>query len=124
SFRANVIAYLKACLLYVAHGCQWSQEIEDFIRWSLHYDLWCKMEFFGADIEDSMSESEASRRKRGPRNLLELLPDTFTVKEAMDVRRMAGISGGERDTRNMLAVWKSRKHVLQITDNSYQKVKS
>ena len=123
SFRANVIAYLKACVLYVAHGCKWSKAIEEFVRWSLEYDLWCKMEFFGADIEESMSEGEAARRKPGPRNLLEMLPDTFTLKEALDVRRMAGIGGGEREARNMLAVWKSRKYVLQITDNSYQKVK-
>ncbi len=124
SFRANVIAYLKACVLYVAHGCKWSKAIEEFVRWSLEYDLWCKMEFFGADIEESMSEGEAARRKPGPRNLLEMLPDTFTLKEALDVRRMAGIGGGEREACNMLAVWKSRKYVLQITDNSYQKVKS
>ena len=123
SFRANVIAYLKACVLYVAHGCKWSKAIEEFVRWSLEYDLWCKMEFFGADIEESMSEGEAARRKPGPRNLLEMLPDTFTLKEALDVRRMAGIGGGEKEARNMLAVWKSRKYVLQITDNSYQKVK-
>ena len=124
SFRANVIAYLKACVLYVAHGCKWSKAIEEFVRWSLEYDLWCKMEFFGADIEESMSEGEAARRKPGPRNLLEMLPDTFTLKEALDVRRMAGIGGGEREARNMLSQWKSRKYVLQMTDNSYQKVKS
>ncbi len=121
SFRANVIAYLKACVLYVAHGCKWSKAIEEFVRWSLEYDLWCKMEFFGADIEESMNEGEATRRKPGPRNLLELLPDTFTLKEALDVRRMAGIGGGEKETRHMLAMWKSRKYVSQITDNSYKK---
>jgi len=124
SFRANVIAYLKACVLYVAHGCKWSKAIEEFVRWSLEYDLWCKMEFFGADIEESMSEGNACRRKRGPQNLLELLPDTFTVKEALDVRRMEGIGGGEKETRHMLATWKSRKYVSQITDNSYKKVTS
>ena len=124
SFRANVIAYLKACVLYVAHGCKWSKAIEEFVRWSLEYDLWCKMEFFGADIEKSMSEGEAARCKPGPRNLLEMLPDTFTLKEALDVRRMAGIGGGEREARNMLYQWKSRKYVLQLTADSYQKVKS
>ena len=123
SFRANVIAYLKACVLYVAHGCKWSKAIEEFVRWSLEYDLWCKMEFFGSDIEDSMSEGNACRRKPGPQNLLELLPDTFTVKEVIGVRRMAGIGGGEKETRNMLRQWKSRKYVLQMTDDSYQKVK-
>ena len=82
------------------------------------------MEFFGADIEESMNEGEATRRKPGPRNLLELLPDTFTLKEALDVRRMAGIGGGEKETRNMLHQWKSRKYVLQMTDDSYKKVKS
>jgi len=108
----------------VAHGCKWSKAIEEFVRWSLEYDLWCKMEFFGADIEESMSEGNACRRKRGPQNLLELLPDTFTVKEALDVRRMEGIGGGEKETRHMLATWKSRKYVSQITDNSYKKVTS
>ena len=121
SFRANVIAYLKACVLYVAHGCKWSKAIEEFVRWSLEYDLWCKMEFFGADIEESMNEGEVTRRKPGPRNLLELLPDTFTLKEALDVRRMAGIGGGEKETLNMLRQWKSRKYVLQMTDDSYKK---
>ena len=124
SFRANVIAYLKACVLYVSHGCKWSKAIEEFVRWSLEYDLWCKMEFFGSAIEESMNEGEATRRKPGPRNLLELLPDTFTLKEALDVRRMAGIGGGEKETRNMLHQWKSRKYVLQMTDDSYKKVKS
>ena len=106
----------------MGHGCKWSKANEKFGRWSLEYDLWCKMECFGADIGKSMSESETDRHKPGPRNLLELLPDTFTVKEAMDVRRMEGIGGGERETRHMLATWKSRKYVSQITDDSYKKV--
>ena len=77
TFRANVIAYLKACVLYVANGCRWEPEIEDFIRWSERYDLWCKMRFFEEDIQKANNVGEHSN-KRGPSNLLQSLPDTFT----------------------------------------------
>ena len=79
SHRACVIAWLKACVLYVANGCKWENTIEGFIRWSLNYDLWCKMQFFGADIEKANSGEGDRIGTRGPRNLLELLPDEFTI---------------------------------------------
>ena len=85
SFRANVIAYLKACVLYVANGCQWEPEIEDFIRWSEQYDLWCKLRFFGDAIVKSEVEGVKSTR-RGPRNMLQQLPDIFTFHEVEQLR--------------------------------------
>ena len=118
SFRANVIAYLKACVLYVANGCKWERSIEEFIRWSLHYDLWCKMEYFGEAIRND--EYHGNRQgKPGPVNLLELLPDTFTVEEAMRVRRQHGKDDG--NTRKMVSQWKSRGYILQLTVDSFQK---
>ena len=119
SFRANVIAYLKACVLFVANGCQWDKTFEDFIRWSLRYDLACKMEFFGADIEEAQTVS--LRNTRGPRNLLELLPDEFAYQEVVQVRRQAGM--GEKGTQNMLSQWMHRGYILQMTDDSFQKLK-
>ena len=83
SFRANVIAWLKACVLYVANGCQWDKTFEDFIRWSLQYDLACKMEFFGSAIEEAQA-ADGLHNTRGPRNLLELLPDEFTYQQARE----------------------------------------
>ena len=91
SHRAIVIAWLKACVLYVANGCQWEKSIEDFIRWSLQYDLWCKMQFFGADIE-AANRLEERIGTRGPRNLLELLPDEFTLEDARILRQKMGQS--------------------------------
>ena len=85
SFRGNVIAFLKACVLYVANGCKWEPEIEEFIRWSESYDLWCKMIFFGASIAKANEVGEKSS-KRGPANLLQQLPDTFTYAQAEMVR--------------------------------------
>ena len=120
SFRALVIAWLKACIIYVAQGCQWDKSIEDFARWSLHYDLWCKMQFFGHDIEKAMQGGTDSRHA-GPRNLLELLPDEFTTDDAVAIRRRQGLDA--EGTRQMIRTWASRKYVLQITDNSYQKTK-
>ncbi len=118
SFRANVIAYLKACVLYVANGCKWEKTIEEFIRWSLHYDLWCKMQYFGEAIRND--EYQSNRQgKRGPVNLLELLPDTFTVDDAAQVRRQQGM--GDDKTRKMIRTWKSRGYVTQISDFSFQK---
>ena len=119
SFRANVIAWLKACVLFVANGCRWDKTFEDFIRWSLQYDLACKMEFFGADIEEAQTVS--LRNTRGPRNLLELLPDEFAYQEVVQVRRQAGM--GEKGTQNMLSQWMHRGYILQMTDDSFQKLK-
>ena len=108
SFRANVIAFIKAMVLYVAHGEVWSPEMEDFIRWSLQYDLWCKMQFFGKDIEDE-EEGGNGRPARGPQNLLGQLPDIFTREEAGQMRQRLGVRGGS--LRQMLNNWKSRGYI-------------
>ncbi|MBM6735087.1 VirE protein [Mediterranea massiliensis] len=120
SFRANVIAYLKACVLYVANGCRWDKTFEEFIRWSLQYDLACKMEFFGADIEEAQAAGGA-RNKKGPRNLLELLPDNFSYREAVEVRLQAGMD--EKGTQNMLNQWGYRNYIARITNYNYSKLK-
>ena len=118
SHRAIVIAWLKACVLYVANGCQWEKQIEDFVRWSLQYDLWCKMEFFGADIE-AANRGEERIGTRGPRNLLELLPDEFTIEDAKRVRKQQGMDASR--AIKMIRIWKSRHYVFQISDFSFKK---
>ena len=120
SHRACVIAWLKACVLYVANGCKWEKTIDDFIRWSLEYDLWCKMEFFGEDIAKANMETE-TRTKPGPRNLLELLPDVFTVDAARRVRQQQGLSNERGKCQNMISTWKKRRYVVQMADGSYKK---
>ena len=122
SFRANVIAYLKACVLYVANGCRWDKTFEDFIRWSLRYDLACKMEFFGADIESAMSEVRNEGKRHGRVNLLTLLPDEFTHADVVRVRQSQGMDA--EGTRNMLWQWTHRHYITKLTiDNKqiYQK---
>ena len=122
SFRANVIAYLKACVLYVANGCRWDKTFEDFIRWSLQYDLACKMEFFGADIEEANRQGMGRNRQvPGRRNLLELLPDEFTFEDAVRVRQWEGLDA--KGTSNMLRQWKHRRYVTIVTNDNYQKLK-
>ena len=108
SFRANVIAYLKAMVLYVAHGGVWDKTMEEFVRWSLRYDMYCKMKFFGDAIEN-MENSTSCEKKRGPRNLLDLLPDIFTREEAKQMRRNQGILQGNVSV--MLGSWKKRKYI-------------
>ena len=122
SFRANVIAYLKACVLYVANGYQWDQTFEDFVRWSLKYDLACKMDFFGADIESAMSEVPNEGKRHGRINLLTLLPDEFTLDDAVRMRQSQGMDA--EGTRNMLWQWTYRHYITKLTiDNKqiYQK---
>ena len=120
SHRAIVIAWLKACVLYVANGCQWEKTIDDFVRWSLQYDLWCKMQFFGEDIERANQESERIGT-RGPRNLLELLPDEFKLEDIQRVRIKQGMSGDKHKCGQMIRQWVHRKYVLQVTDDSFVK---
>ncbi|MBQ8441980.1 MAG: VirE protein, partial [Bacteroides sp.] len=108
SFRANVIAYLKAMVLFVAQGGVWDKVTEDFIRWSMKYDMWCKMHFFGEEIEATEYTSK-QRKKRGPQNLLDLLPDVFTREEAQQMRNRQGIFTGNLNL--MLATWKSRNYI-------------
>ncbi|MBQ8009833.1 MAG: hypothetical protein IJ256_10035 [Bacteroidaceae bacterium] len=119
SHRAIVIAWLKACVLYVANGLRWERSIEDFIRWSLNYDLWCKMQFFGTDIEKASNGDDARIGTRGPRNLLELLPDVFTLEDAKRVRLKQGMCAEK--TGNMVSTWKKRHYVVQMADGSFHK---
>ena len=108
SFRANVIAYLKAMVLYVAHGERWDKTMEDFVRWSLHYDLWCKMQLFGDAIE-AQETAEGTKKNRGPQNLLDLLPEIFTRDEAGAMRTRVGVRGGS--LTHMLNNWKGRGYI-------------
>ena len=108
SFRANVIAFLKAMVLYVANGEVWDETMEDFIRWSLQYDLWCKMHFFGEAIEEQEYASMKSTN-RGPQNLLDLLPEIFTREEAGMLRQRQGIRTG--NLTYMLSNWKKRGYI-------------
>ena len=120
SFRANVIAWLKACVLYVANDCRWDDTFDDFIRWSLQYDLACKMEFFGAEIE-AMQATSGTRTAKGPRNLLELLPDNFTYQQAVQVRVRQGLDA--EGTPNMLRQWKHRRYITVVTEEKFKKLK-
>ncbi len=108
SFRANVIAYLKACVLYVANGCKWEPEIDEFIRWSEQYDLYCKMRFFGDMIakENFMAEKSS---KRGPQNLLQILPDNFTAAQLLAIRLEHGLDA--KGTDMMIRQWLHRKYI-------------
>ena len=108
SFRANVIAFLKAMLLYVAHGEVWTPEMEDFVRWSLQYDLWCKMKFFGEAIE-AQEENGMKLPTKGPQNLLDQLPEIFTREEAGMMRQRMGIRTGS--VRQMLGNWTHRGYI-------------
>ena len=120
SHRACVIAWLKACVLYVANGCKWEKSIEDFVRWSLQNDLWCKMNFFGAmiaaDADDTCYET-----KRGPQNMLVQLDDIFTRDDAVRVRKLNGMP--EHGVDAQLRQYVSRGYVTVVTDNSFRKLK-
>ncbi len=123
SFRALVIAYLKACVLYVAHDYKWDKTMEDFIRWSLQYDLFCKMHFFGEAIEEANHCSQSSGR-RGPRNLLELLPNEFTMEDAVRIRREQGLL--RQGAQDMIRMWRNRGYIEERTNeqlNSFVFVK-
>ena len=113
SFRANVIAYLKACVLYVANGCKWEPEIDEFIRWSERYDLYCKMRFFGDAIKRANDTGEKSS-KRGPSNMLMQLPDEFTYQQVIDLRVAQGMD--KKGTSRMLGNWKER-HYIKVKDS-------
>jgi len=108
SFRANVIAYLKACVLYVANGCKWEPEIDEFIRWSEQYDLYCKMRFFGDMIAKENCTAEKSS-KRGPQNLLQILPDSFTAAQLLAIRLEHGLDA--KGTDMMIRQWLHRNYI-------------
>lgn len=119
SFRANVIAWLKGCLLYVANDYKWDKTIEDFVRWSLQYDMWCKMQFFGEAIENADKCEE--KPKRGPQNLLALLPDEFTLQDAINVRRQHGKNS--KGAYMMVRQWLHRGYIDSLTVDSFTKIK-
>ena len=121
SFRANVIAYLKACVLYVANGCKWEPEMDEFIRWSLRYDLYCKMRFFGDAIAKAEDGGVKSSR-RGPANLLQLLPDEFSYQEAMAIRLEYGL--GQKGTRAMINNWVHRGYIERKSFQSASQAKT
>ena len=108
SYRANVIAWLKGMVLYVAHGYKWSKEIADFVRWSQSYNLWCKMLYFGQQLEKELREEVEIQRQSGPQNLLELLPDEFTKEQYYQMRQQQGKTGSGDGT---LRSWQSRGYI-------------
>ena len=108
SYRANVIAWLKGMVLYVAHGYKWSREIADFVRWSEQYNLWCKMLYFGQQLEKELREEVEIQRQSGPQNLLELLPDEFTKEQYYQMRQQQGKTGSGDGT---LRSWQSRGYI-------------
>ena len=109
SYRANVIAWLKGMVLYVAHGYKWSKEIADFVRWTQQYTLWCKMLYFGQQLEKELREEVEIQRQSGPQNLLELLPDEFTKEQYYQMRQQQGKSGSGDGT---LRSWQSRGYIV------------
>ena len=117
SFRANVIAYLKACVLYVANGMKWEKSIEDFVRWSERYDLWCKLKLFGQMIYDADGDQDKVSRTapNGPKNLLSLLPDEFTIDDYVKVRRAQGFDNDNaRRIRDAIHQWVHRGYVAKV----------
>ncbi len=120
SFRATVIAFLKAMVLYVAQGGTWDKTCEDFIRWSLRYDMWCKMRFFGDDMAAETGGQVTSPKT--PRSLLSLLPEKFTYEEAVAVRRKAGLKSD--GAKNMLRTWRNRGFIDTADNETYRKVKN
>jgi len=109
SYRANVIAWLKGMVLYVAHGYKWSKEIADFVRWSQQYNLWCKMLYFGKQLEKELREEVEMQRQSGPQNLLELLPDMFSKEQYWQMRQNWGKTG---DGNSTLRTWISRGYII------------
>ena len=108
SYRANVIAWLKGMVLYVAHGYRWDKTIADFVRWSEQYNLWCKMLYFGSQLEKELNDEQELQRHSGPQNLLELLPDEFTREQYLQMRQQAGRPGPGDST---LRTWQTRGHI-------------
>ena len=109
SYRANVIAWLKGMVLYVAHGYKWSKEIADFVRWTQQYNLWCKMLYFGQQLEKELREEVEIQRQSGPQNLLELLPDEFTKEQYQQMRQSQGRRG---DGESTLRSWQKRGYIV------------
>ena len=122
SYRANVIAWLKGMVLYVAHGYKWSKEIAEFVRWSQQYNLWCKMLFFGQQLEKELREEMEIQRQSGPQNMLELLPDEFTRDQYRQMRSSQGRNG---DDTSALRQWTKRGYIVfDDVSGSYVKTES
>ena len=122
SYRANVIAWLKGMVLYVAHGYKWSREIADFVRWSQQYNLWCKMLFFGQQLEKELHEEVEIQRQSGPQNLLELLQDEFTKEQYRQMRQSQGKTG---DGDSTLRSWVSRGYIaFDEVSGNYRKTEA
>ena len=123
SFRANVIAYLKACVLYVANGCRWEKSIEDFVRWSERYDLWCKLRLFGQMIYDADNDhsDQPKTAPRGPKNLLEMLPDEFNGEDYVKLRLSEGYDDNPGNVKQALKQWVYRGYIVSLGEsgNSY-----
>ncbi len=119
SYRALVIAFLKAMVLYIAHGYEWSKEIEDFVRWSYKYDMWCKMSFFGEKMLLDLRREDFVR-KSGPRNMLEMLPDEFTESDVVDVRLSVGKDG---KAKQMISNWLFRRLICLNKNGGFRKVR-
>ena len=129
SFRAMFIAWLKAGVLYVANGCRWEKQIEDFARWSLRYDLWCKLQLFGQMIYDADNDSSSTPRTapKGPKNLLEMLPEEFTAADYIQVRQAEGFDcDNARTVNGALSQWVHRGYIVRIDtdddDDNYSKI--
>ena len=121
SYRANVIAWLKGMVLYVAHGYRWDKSIAEFVRWSEQYNLWCKMLYFGTQLEKELNDEQELQRHSGPQNLLELLPDEFTREQYLQMRQQAGRPGPGDST---LRTWQARGHIAyDETSAHYVKIK-
>ena len=120
SYRANVIAWLKGMVLYVAHGYRWDKQIAEFVRWSEQYNLWCKMLYFGTQLEKELNDEQELQRHSGPQNLLELLPDEFTREQYLQMRQQAGRPGPGDST---LRTWQTRGHIAyDETSGRYVKI--
>ena len=121
SYRANVIAWLKGMVLYVAHGYRWDKQIAEFVRWSEQYNLWCKMLYFGTQLEKELNDEQELQRHSGPQNLLELLPDEFTREQYLQMRQQAGRPGPGDST---LRTWQARGHIaFDETAGRFLKIK-
>ena len=121
SYRANVIAWLKGMVLYVAHGYRWDKSIAEFVRWSEQYNLWCKMLYFGTQLEKELNDEQELQRHSGPQNLLELLPDEFTREQYLQMRQQAGRPGPGDST---LRTWQTRGHIaFDETAGRFLKIK-
>ena len=119
SYRAITSAYLKAMVLYIAHDMTWTKEIEDFCVWAFHYDMWCKCHFFGAELSDEKAAEKKIKKRRGRQNMLNLLPECFSLEDAALVREQCGLDAG--NTKGMLALWTHRGYIEQDSTGRYTK---